>query len=207
MNVSDDTGAHSSVPREMLHAGVLAIPTVFGAMTLLFKDSLRLFLCLNDLTVNLLERFTRMPKADAVRALDLFKQSVAVCKGIDALITTSKTIGCTDGEKIPDNISLAPAKLLPVLEEHVRGGGKKPTRRPSGKLQPMTAGGGAIAPPPLSPGGGGAAGGGGFANFQQFEAQQPPTPVAVSPGGHITRAERLSLLTANPANPFLDSAA
>lgn len=170
------------VKREMMHAGLLSDPVIATGMKMLFKDSLRLFVCMNDIVVNILERFTKMPKTQAEIALKLYRESVESCKCLDDFIKTCKTIKCTDGENIPDQLSKAPESLIPTLESYLSNYGSRMVP------QIRSADGSSASQAPVDP---------------ALSAAVAKLQVQAVSATSLDPKEQAALVTANPANPFL----
>lgn len=87
-------------------------------LTLLYHDVLRMFAFLQDAIFNVLERFFKMTKKDAVEAFGLYEMFVRQCEQIDNFMEMCSQHGCTGGNDIP-NFSTAPASLVKSLKDHI----------------------------------------------------------------------------------------
>eukprot|EP00053_Salpingoeca_punica_P009638 m.86654 g.86654 ORF g.86654 m.86654 type:complete len:322 (+) comp15102_c0_seq8:220-1185(+) len=99
-------------------------PLIQGAVQLLFQDTLRIFVCLNDGIVNILERYFKMQKKDAVDAFKIYDRFIEECKNMTSFFDYCKSVGVTDGRNIPDLLQ-APTKLRPTLKDYIDNYGTK----------------------------------------------------------------------------------
>eukprot|EP00051_Salpingoeca_urceolata_P001029 m.38103 g.38103 ORF g.38103 m.38103 type:complete len:364 (+) comp11151_c0_seq3:151-1242(+) len=88
------------------------------ATNYLRKDCLKMFVCLNDGIVNMLERFFTMPKKEASDGLAVYELFVQQCSYIDVFMAACKHVGVIAAEAVPD-LSQAPMALLPKMREYV----------------------------------------------------------------------------------------
>lgn len=88
---------------------------------LLFKDILRLWICANNATVNILEKFFTMEIKNAKEGLRLYEQFVKLCNSTDKFVETCSMVGANNGKQIP-TLGEAPKILLPKLRDHVKSG-------------------------------------------------------------------------------------
>eukprot|EP00035_Acanthoeca_spectabilis_P022033 m.441613 g.441613 ORF g.441613 m.441613 type:complete len:339 (+) comp18686_c0_seq1:75-1091(+) len=111
------------------------------ATTYLFKDVLRLWICANSASCNMLERYFTMEKKQAQITLRLYEQFVKLCNRTDKFVKVCSLVGCNDGKSIP-SLGEAPSVLLPKLREYIQQASSSVSRpaRPE-----------ATAPPSLSP--------------------------------------------------------
>eukprot|EP00037_Helgoeca_nana_P008311 m.74062 g.74062 ORF g.74062 m.74062 type:complete len:338 (-) comp18856_c0_seq1:22-1035(-) len=89
------------------------------ATTYLFKDVLRLWICANAASCNMLERYFKMEKKQAQRTLRLYELFVKLCTRTDKFVKICSLVGCNDGKEIP-SLGQAPTILLPRLRDYLK---------------------------------------------------------------------------------------
>lgn len=87
----------------------------------LFKDIMKLWLCANTASVNLLERFFKLNEEQAKEGLRLMETFFNHCKRVDKFVQVCTVVGCSEGKEIPptgENL----VRVLPALRAHVKKG-------------------------------------------------------------------------------------
>eukprot|EP00041_Stephanoeca_diplocostata_P018481 m.386935 g.386935 ORF g.386935 m.386935 type:complete len:345 (+) comp21026_c0_seq6:187-1221(+) len=148
------------------------------AASMLFKDVMRLWVCANAASCNILERYFSMTQRQAQVSLRLYETFVKQCGRTDKFVEICNLVmGDSTSQKIPP-LGDTPRILLPKLKEYLKqakGSPSTPRREMRGSQSSSSVG----------RGGGGGAMGDGSLTFVKGSALQPVDP------------------SVNPDNPFL----
>lgn len=125
---SSSVQAHSqghgsfSVQVKIPPAQLFANPCIKGAVRLLLKDALRIFVCMNECVVKVLETYFSSPKKDAVDSLALHEEFVGVCQQLDIFFNKCKANKLMEDRHVPE-LTTAPKTLLPAMRDYVENYG------------------------------------------------------------------------------------
>eukprot|EP00039_Didymoeca_costata_P027651 m.18856 g.18856 ORF g.18856 m.18856 type:complete len:654 (+) comp6427_c0_seq2:309-2270(+) len=108
------------------NANLMNIELIKHVAILIFRDTLRMVRYLQDCMCKLLERtgFFKMNKQDAIIALGTIEDCIKHLEQVDKFFEVCKEFGANDGLDV-DELSKAPASVLPQLRGYVQNYGKK----------------------------------------------------------------------------------
>lgn len=119
-----------STPLEMMHH-----PIVKECVKLLLQDSKRLFVAINDGSVNMLERFFTMPLHEAKEALGIHEKCIDLYGRLEQFMQLCEKSSMLNGEKVLD-LKKAPASILHLLKGYVNDKSTVLTSLPTSKVVP-----------------------------------------------------------------------
>eukprot|EP00048_Salpingoeca_helianthica_P015702 m.228145 g.228145 ORF g.228145 m.228145 type:complete len:344 (-) comp17411_c0_seq1:59-1090(-) len=123
-----------AVQVKMPPAHLFANNCIKGAVRLLLKDALRLFVYMNDDVVKILETYFTLQKREASEALGAYEEFVRICTKLDAFFSKAKSAGLVEERHVPE-LTSAPKVLLPAMHDYVDNYGRKRSLEDEARVQ------------------------------------------------------------------------
>ncbi|CAI0629385.1 unnamed protein product [Linum tenue] len=89
------------------------------ALSMVASESVKIYQAITDGTANLVDKFFEMPRADAVKALDIYRKACQQAERLSEFYEICKSMDIGRGERFI-KIEQPPASFLQTMEEYVR---------------------------------------------------------------------------------------
>ncbi|CAI0542758.1 unnamed protein product [Linum tenue] len=89
------------------------------ALAMVASESVKIYQAITDGTANLVDKFFEMPRADAVKALDIYRKACQQAERLSEFYEICKSMDIGRGERFI-KIEQPPASFLQTMEEYVR---------------------------------------------------------------------------------------
>eukprot|EP00124_Ichthyophonus_hoferi_P001059 Ihof_evm11s48 gene=Ihof_evmTU11s48 len=101
-----------------MHIEDLTNATVKMGYILLMRDCIKLYVCLNDAIINVLDRYFTMPKTEALLSLQAYELFVTETEKIAVFLEVGRNIDSHTSAEVPD-LKTAPTSLIKALRDYI----------------------------------------------------------------------------------------